>query len=94
MVKNLRLYDLGFVQTLFEDEEAGASAVRTEALAAAKQPQLEEEEEDLEKMEKQLVRRHWKKRRRWQSLDEDNHVSFKKPGNNIQNYRKKFQYIN
>ena len=43
MVENLRLYDLGFVQTLFEDEEAGASAVRTEALAAAKQPQLEEE---------------------------------------------------
>ena len=85
MVENLRLYDLGFVQTLFEDEEA---------LAAAKQPQLEEEEEDLEDMEKQLVRRHWKKRRRWQSLDEDNHVSFKKPGNNIQNYRKKFQYIN
>ena len=79
MVENLRLYDLGFVQTLFEDEEA------------AKQ---EQEEEDLEKMEKQLVRRHWKKRRRWQSLDEDNHVSFKKPGNNIQNYRKKFQYIN
>ena len=43
MVKNLRLYDLGFVQTLFEDEEAGASAARAEALEAAKQPQLEEE---------------------------------------------------
>ena len=79
MVENLRLYDLGFVQTLFEDEEA------------AKQ---EQEEEDLEKMEKQLVRRHWKKRRRWQSLDEDTHVSFKRQGKNIQNYRKKFQYIN
>ena len=70
MVKNLRLYDLGFVQTLFEDEEA-----------------KREEEEDLEEMEKQLVRRHWKKRRRWQTLDYDNHVSFKKPGMNTQYFR-------
>ena len=43
MVKNLRLYDLGFVQTLFEEEEAGASAARAEALEAAKQQQQEEQ---------------------------------------------------
>ena len=43
MVKKPRLYDLGFVQTLFEDEEAGASAARAEALEAAKQQQQEEQ---------------------------------------------------